>query len=71
MWHEPGIDVARYPADVIGQGHSGTAHDEHVRDDAPAGKTLTEGRERLFQFSPAEQNIARAAHAASKSAADR
>jgi hypothetical protein len=52
-------------------GHGSNAHDEHIRDDAPAGKALTEGGERPLQLGSAEQNIARVAHAASKSAADR
>jgi hypothetical protein len=71
MWYKPGVDVARHPAGVIGQRHGSTVHDKHIRDDATAGKALTEGRESLLQLGSAEQNIARVAHAASKSAADK
>ena len=70
MGHEPGIDIARHPADVVDERHGSAAHDEHVGHDAPAGKALAEGGEGLFQFGPAEQNIVGAAHAASKTAAD-
>jgi len=46
-------------------GHGSTSRDEHIRNDAPAGKALTEGRESLLQLGPAEHNIARVAHVSS------
>ena len=50
--HEPGIDIARHPAGVASEGHGRTADDEHVRDDAAAGKALADGGECLLQFAP-------------------
>src|SRR6266516_1268888 len=47
------------------------AHDEYVRDDTPAGKTLAQGSESLLQFCPAKEDIVSLAHAASRSRADR
>jgi len=38
--HKPRINVLGHAIGIIGQCHGGTAHDEHVRDDTPAGKTL-------------------------------
>jgi hypothetical protein len=69
--HEPRVEVAGYPGGVVGQGHRGTAHDEYVRDDASAGKPLAQGGEGPLEFGPAEEDITRTGHAASKSRADR
>lgn len=68
---EQRVYVAGYPGYVVGEGHRGAPHDEHVRDDAPAGQALTQSSECLFELGPAEKNVARLAHAASRSLADR
>ena len=71
MRHEPRVDVADYPGGVVGQCHRGTAHDEHVRDDASAGESLAQGTDCPFEFGPAKKDIARVAHAACRSRPDR
>ena len=71
MRHEPRVNVAGHPRGVIGQGHRGTTHNEHIRYNTPAGKPLAEGRKGPFEVSPAEKDIARIAHAASRSRPDR
>ena len=71
MRHEPRVDVAGHAVGIVGQGHRGAAHDEDVRDDASAGKPFAEGGEGPFEFGPAEKDIARIGHAASRSRADR
>jgi hypothetical protein len=71
VWNEPRIDISGHAGGIISQGHGSTAHDEYVRDDTPAGKTLAQGRESPLQFCPAEEDIVSLAHAASRSRADR
>jgi hypothetical protein len=71
VWLEHGIDVASHASGVIGQGHGGTANDEHVRYDAPAGQALPERREGSLDLCPAKENVIRPGHAASRSLADR
>jgi hypothetical protein len=39
--YEPRVDVAGYPGGVLRQRHRGTAHHEHVRDDASASRSPT------------------------------
>jgi hypothetical protein len=69
--HEHGIDVAGYAGGVVGQGHGGAAHDEHISHDPSAGEALTQGGEGLFQFRPAQEDIVGLGHAASRSLAER
>src|SRR5579862_8118113 len=71
VWLEHGIDITSHASGVVSQGHRGTAHDEHVRYDAPAGQALAERREGSLDLCPAKQNGARFGHAASRSLADR
>ena len=71
MWLEHGIDITSHASGVVSQGHRGTAHDEHVRHDAPAGQALPEYREGSLDLCPAKENVMRLGHAASKSLTDR
>ena len=71
VWNEPRIDIPGHAGGIISQGHGSTAHDEYVRHDTPAGKTLAQGSESLLQFCPAKEDIVSLAHAASRSRADR
>jgi hypothetical protein len=57
VWHEHGIDITSHASSVISQGHRSTAHDEHIRHDAPAGQALAERREGSLDLCPAEENI--------------
>jgi hypothetical protein len=34
------VNVASHAGGVVGQGHGGTADDEHIGDDTPAGQAL-------------------------------
>ncbi len=63
--------TSRVTSSVIGQGHRGTANDEHVRYDAPAGQALPKRREGSLDLCPAKENVTRLGHAASRSLADR
>lgn len=65
------VNVPGHPRGVIGQRHRGTTYNEHIRDDAPAGKPLPEGSKGPFELSTAEKDIVRIAHAASRSRPDR
>jgi hypothetical protein len=69
--NEPRIDISGHASGIVSEGHGSTAHDEHVRDDTPAGETLAESGESPFQFFPAKEDIVGLAHAASRSRADR
>src|SRR5580692_5721580 len=71
MWLEHRIDIAGDAGGVVGQGHSGAAHDEYVCHDASADEALTERGECPFKLCPAEEDTAGFAHAASRSLADR
>jgi hypothetical protein len=65
------IDVARYAGGIVGQRHGGAAHDEHICDHAPAGKTLTKRSESPLKFCPAKEDTLSLVHAACRSLADR
>ena len=56
---------------VVSQGHGRAAHNKHICDDAPAGQALTQDGEGPLKFRPAEEDIVRLVHAASRSLADR
>ena len=71
VWNEPRIDIPGHAGGIVSQGHGSTAHDEYVRDNTPVGKTLAQGAESPLQFCPAEEDIVRPTHAASRSRADR
>jgi hypothetical protein len=65
------IDITGDAGSVVGQGHSGAAHNEYVRHDASADEALTERGECPFKLCPAEEDAVGLAHAASRSLADR
>jgi hypothetical protein len=68
---EPRIDIAGDAGGVVSQCHGSTAHNEHISDNAPAGKALTQGGKGTLKFRPAEEDIISLTHAASRSLADR
>ena len=55
----------------FGGGHRGTANDEHVCYDAPAGQALPQCCEGSLDLCPAKEDVTRFGHAASRSLADR
>jgi hypothetical protein len=71
VWLEHGIDITSHASGVVSQGHRGTANDEHVCHDAPAGQALAKRREGSLDLCPAKEYVARLRHAASRSLADR
>jgi hypothetical protein len=71
MRHEPCIDVAGHSVGIVSQGHRCTTGYKYVGDNTPPGKTLPQGSEGALKFRPAKKDIARIAHAASRSRAER
>jgi len=71
VWHEHGVDITSHAGSIIGQGHGGAADDEYIGDDTPAGQALAKRCESSLDLRPAEKNVIRPAHAASRSLTDR
>jgi hypothetical protein len=69
--HESRVNVTSDAGRVIRPRHGSAADYEDVRDDAPAGQAVAQGREGPFKLRPAEEDIVRLGHAAAKSLADR
>ena len=71
MWLEHRVDITSHAGGIVGQGHGGTADDEYVCNDAPAGQALAKRSKGSLDLCPAEQNVIWPGHAASRSLADR
>jgi hypothetical protein len=71
VWLEHRIDVTGHASGVVSLSHGGPANQEDIRHDATTGQALAERRERSLDVCPAEENVIRFGHAASKSLADR
>src|SRR5580658_2384941 len=71
VWHEHGVDITGHAGSIVGQGHGGAADDEYIGDDASAGQALAKCSEGSLDLCPAEQNVIRPSHAASRSLTDR
>lgn len=71
VWHEYCVDIASHAGSAVGQGHSGTADDKYIGYGAPADQALAKRGEGLLDLCPAEKNMIRPAHAASRSLAER
>ena len=52
--HEKRVDIASHAGGIIGEGHRGSADDEHVGDYAPAHQAVPESSERSFELCPVE-----------------
>jgi hypothetical protein len=65
------VDIAGDAGSVVGQGHSGAAHDEYVCHDASADEAFTQRGECPLKLRPAKEDTAGLAHAASRSLADK
>ncbi|AEV83256.1 hypothetical protein ACWT_2234 [Actinoplanes sp. SE50] len=69
MGNERRINVPCHTGGIVGERHCRAAHNEKIRHDASANKAVTQSGEGSFEFGAAHQTVA--AHAASRSRADR
>jgi hypothetical protein len=71
VWHEHGVDITSHAGSIVGPGHGGASDDEYIVDDIPPGQAIAKRGESSLDLRPAQQNVIRPAHAASRSPTDR